>query len=88
MASMSAIFAMIFMLFTDTILSNYLLSVDVPEKYVGFVFSIPLLFYIVMAPVAGWVCKFMPKIFMTQFSFLLGFGALLMLGPSEVLGFP
>lgn len=88
MAAMSAIFAMIFMLFMDTIFSNYLLSIGVGEDYLGYIFAIPSLLYVIFAPIAGYYSNKIPKIYMTQFAFALSVIALLLFGPSKVLNFP
>lgn len=65
MASISSIFAMIFMLFMDTILSNYLLKIGVGEDYIGYVFALPCFIYSVSAPIVGYLCKFVPKLYLT-----------------------
>lgn len=88
MASVSSIFAMIFMLFMDTIFSNYLLSIHVSEDYIGYIFAIPCGIYSVCSPLVGKLCQYVDKIYLTQFAFLLSFVALILFGPSEVLGFP
>lgn len=88
MASVSSIFAMIFMLFTDTIFTNYALSVGVSEDYIGFVFAMPCLVYTISAPLVGLLCKRIRRMYLTQVAFLLSFVGLVLLGPSEVFGLP
>ena len=87
-ASITSIFAMIAMLFMDTIYANYLISVGVPETNIGYFFALCCLVYSICAPFVGWLCKYIPKIYLTQFSFLIAFVSLILFGPSEVLGFP
>lgn len=90
MAACSSIIAMIFMLFMDSILSNYLIKeMLVPDTRVGYFFALPCFIYSVSAPLIGYVVKFIPaRLYLTQVAFLISFVALLMFGPSEVLGFP
>lgn len=88
MAAISAIFAMIFMLFLDPIFSNYAISIGISEKYIGYIFAMPCLVYSIMAPVVGCLCKFVPKIYMTQGAFIVAFVAIALVGPSKVLGLP
>ncbi len=65
MASVSSIIAMVIMLFMDTIYSNYLLSVGVGEDYIGYFFALACFVYSVCSPLVGYLCKWIPKIFMT-----------------------
>jgi Na+/melibiose symporter-like transporter len=88
MASISSIFAMIFMIFYDTIYSNYLLSAGIPKEYIGYFFALGCAVYSIFSPIVGYICKFVPKLYLTQFSFVMAFISLIMFGPSEVLGFP
>jgi MFS family permease len=88
MASVSSIFAMIFMLFIDTIFSNYLLSIHVNENYIGYIYAAPCGIYAVMAPLVGKLCEYVDKIYLTQFAFFMSFIGLILFGPSQVLGFP
>ena len=82
MASISSIFAMIFMLFSDTIYSNYLISVGVSENYIGYFFALMCAVYAIFSPIVGVLCKYIPKIVLTQISFLFAFTSLLLFGPS------
>ena len=65
MASFSAMLAMVFMLFYDTIYSNYLLSIDVPEDYIGYFFALGCGVYSLSAPLVGIIAKFIPKVYLT-----------------------
>ncbi len=65
MASFSAMLAMIFMLFYDTIYSNYLLSLDVSEDYIGYFFALGCGVYSFSAPLVGYLSKFIAKVYLT-----------------------
>jgi MFS family permease len=65
MASISSIFAMIFMLFTDTIFSNYAISIGVSDQYIGYIFAMPCLVYTICAPMVGILCKYIRKMYLT-----------------------
>lgn len=65
MASVSSIFAMIFMLFSDPIYSNYLLSAGVSDKYIGYFFGLWCGAYALCTPIVGWLCKYIPKVVLT-----------------------
>lgn len=78
MASVSSIFAMIFMLFMNTSYSNYLLSVGVDKDYVGYIFALGCFVYSVCSPIVGLLCKCIPKIYMTQFAFIMSFFSLIL----------
>lgn len=74
---------MIFMLFMDTILSNYLIDdMEVDEAYVGYFFALPCLIYSISCPLVGYMTKFFPRPFLTQLAFLITFVGMLMFGPS------
>ena len=88
MACISSIFAMIFMNFFDTIYANYLLSVGIPKEYVSYFFFLGCAIYAIFSPIVGYLCKFIAKPYLTQFSFFVSFISLIMFGPSEILGFP
>jgi MFS family permease len=83
LCAVSSIFAMIFMLFMDTILSNYLIfDMHVDEAYVGYFFALPCLIYSISCPLVGYMTKFFPRPFLTQLAFLITFVGMLMFGPS------
>jgi hypothetical protein len=65
MASISAMLAMVFMLFYIAIYSNYLLSVDVAEENIGYFFALGCGVYSISAPLVGYLCKFIAKIYLT-----------------------
>ena len=89
MACVSAILAMNFMLFYDTILSDHMLDMEVSDKYIGFIFALGCFAYTIFCPFVGLILhKGMPKVFLTQFAFCMAFISLILMGPSEVLGLP
>ena len=65
MSSFSAMLAMIFMLFYDTIYSNYLLSIDVSEDYLGYFFALGSGVYAFSAPLVGYLSKFCANLYLT-----------------------
>jgi MFS family permease len=65
MASISAIFASFFMLFMDTIFSNYLLSIGVSEHYIGYIFALNFTVYAISAPLVGKLCEKTHKLYLT-----------------------
>ena len=79
---------MIFMLFFLTILSDHLIAIDFSKDYVGYVFALNCGVYAIFSPLIGYLCKYIKKLFLTQVSFLIAFLALILLGPSEIFGFP
>ena len=86
MAAVSSIFAMVFMLFIDTIYSVYLVKeAGVGEDYIGYVFALGCGVYSIFSPIVGILCKYIPKLFLTQFAFIMSFISLILLGPSIVL---
>lgn len=56
-AIISAIFAMIFMLFFDAILSVRLEYMGVADKNIGFIFALGPFCYAISAPFIGLLCK-------------------------------
>jgi MFS family permease len=88
-AVVSSMFAMVFMLFYEPVLSNYLIkSFDVSENVVGYYFSIGCFTYALASPCVGLICSRVPRRYVTLFAFLLVAIAMYLLGPSEVLHFP
>jgi MFS family permease len=87
-ASVASIFAMIFMLFYDVIYSNHLLSIGVPKEHIGFYFVLSCFMYSICSPFVGYLCKFIPKPYLTQFSFFMCSFSLLLFGPSLAMGLP
>ena len=65
MACISSIFAMIFMLFYDTILSDHLIYLGVSESVIGYVFALGCLVYAIFCPIVGHLANHVPKIFLT-----------------------
>lgn len=100
MACVSSIFAMIFMLYYDTIYSDYLIASGVSKnligkilsfgisKNTGYFFVLGSLVYTISSPVVGWLCNKFQKMYITLFAFILASVALFLFGPSKLLGFP
>jgi len=95
----SSIMAMILMIFNDTIYSNNLLDIGVSEDYIGnltylFILEIGYFFmgeslvYTLACPFIGYICKFVPKIYILQVAFFLSSISLFMFGPSKILLMP
>ena len=91
--------AMILMIFYETIYSNNLLDIGMSEDYIGklidlFILAIGYFFmsgslvYFVSCPLIGYMCKFMPKIYILQVAFLLASISLFMFGPSKIFLMP
>lgn len=55
-AALSATFALMFMLFFDSILSIRLIDLGVNEDYIGYIFSVACFCYALSAPIAGYLC--------------------------------
>lgn len=87
-ACVSSIFAMIFMNFYDSIYSNYLISAGISKDYIGYFFTLVCAVNAIFSPIVGYLCKFIPKPYLTQFAFLMSFISLILFGPSEILRFP
>lgn len=83
MALISAIFAMMFMLFFDGILTMHLISdMDVGENSAGYFFGLICATYAMSSPFIGILATIFPRRWLTFLSFCVASGALLMLGPS------
>lgn len=65
LAIISAIFAMIFMLFFDAILSVRLEHMGVADKHIGFFFALIPLFYAITSPFIGLLCRKIKSIYVT-----------------------
>jgi hypothetical protein len=65
MSSISAMLAMLFMLYYIAIYSNYLLSVNVSDDYIGYFFALGCGVYSISAPMVGYLCKFIAKVYLT-----------------------
>lgn len=57
-SAVSSIFAMVIMLFMDTIYSNYLIDFGISDKNIGYFFALPCLIYSIFAPIVGWLCNY------------------------------
>eukprot|EP00347_Sterkiella_histriomuscorum_P005636 403355840 len=88
MASISSIFAMIFMLFYDTILSDQLIEVGLDKNLVGYLFALICLVYTLCSPIVGHFSQKIKKIYITQAAFIFASISLFFFGPSKLLHFP
>ena len=79
-SAVSSIFAMVFMLFMDTIYSNYLISFGVSEKNIGYFFALSCLVYSIFSPLVGMLCNYIAKPYLTQFAFVMSFFSLILFG--------
>lgn len=98
-AIISSMFAMIFMLFYEPVLSKYLQTAyDVSENVVGklysfrlirlgYYFSIGCFTYALASPFVGIMCAKIPRRYVTLSAFLMVSISMFLLGPSEVLNF-
>jgi predicted MFS family arabinose efflux permease len=65
-AALASMFAMIFMLFFDSILSNRLKdNFGVSEKESGYFFALGAFCYAFSSPFVGMLCKVMPRKYVT-----------------------
>lgn len=88
-AIISSMFAMIFMLFYEPVLSKYLTDhFDVSENVVGYYFSIGCFTYAFASPFVGLLCSRIPRRYVTLAAFLMVAISMYLLGPSELLDFP
>lgn len=88
-AIISSMFAMIFMLFYEPVLSNYLIhNFGVSDNVVGYYFSIGCFTYAFASPFVGIMCARIPRRYVTLSAFLMVAISMFLLGPSEVLHFP
>lgn len=87
LASISSIVALICMQFYMPILTVHLLEIGISESYLGFVLALGTFTYAVNCPIVGIISHKIRKLYLTQLAFVLAFISLMLLGPSEVLGF-
>lgn len=87
-AIISSMFAMVFMLFANSILSVQLEKMGVPDKNIGFIIALGALTYAVTSPLIGVIFKRIATRYITFLAFLISVIALFMFGPSKLLGFP
>lgn len=97
-ATSSCILATVVLLFTEPIISDHLIEIGVSEHYIGmpiitsiigYIFALACLSYALAAPIVGHLTsesKF-SKQALTLFAFILSSIALLIQGPSKLLGF-
>ena len=80
--------SMIFMIFSDAILSLNLEQMGVDDQYIGYVFALIAFCYAVTCPLVGIACKYVKRQYLTLTSLSLATVALLLYGPSEILNLP
>lgn len=86
----AAVFAMIFMLFYEPVLTRYLATTRkwVNEDAVGLLLAVGALTYAFSSPLVGYLCTITKRRYITCFSFINCAIALFLLGPSHTLNFP
>lgn len=88
-AIVSSMFAMIFMLFYEPVLSKYLVEeYDVSENVVGYYFSIGCFTYAFASPLVGFLCAKIARRYVTLAAFLMVSFSMFLLGPTQVMHFP
>ena len=88
-AIISSMFAMIFMLFYEPVLANYLINhYGVSKDVVGYYFSIGCFTYALASPFVGLLCAKIPRRYVTLSAFLMVAISMFLLGPSELMHFP
>jgi MFS family permease len=88
-AIISSMFAMVFMLFYEPVLSKYLTDhFGVSENVVGYLFSIGCFTYAFASPFVGLMCSRVPRRYVTLVAFLMVAISMFLLGPSKVLSMP
>ena len=65
LAIVASIFAMIFMLFFDSILSLRLVALNLNPDYIGYVFALGAFLYALSAPFVGMLCRIIPRRYVT-----------------------
>jgi MFS family permease len=86
-AIVSAMFAMIFMLFYEPLFTPYLeKAYTFPKDKVGYTLAIGCFTYAVASPLVGMLCAKMERKYITLMAFFFCGISLLMFGPSLVLG--
>jgi len=80
----AAIFAMIFMLFFNVILSTHLTDapISLQEDQAGYIMAIPAFTYAIAASFVGVLFKGVPRRYLTQIAFIVSTVALFLFGPS------
>jgi MFS family permease len=89
-AVIAAMFAMIFMLFYEPVLTPYIAVTRewTNEDNVGYFLAIGALTYAFSSPLVGYLCTITKRRYITCFSFINCAIAMFLLGPSHVLSFP
>jgi MFS family permease len=88
LAWISLTLSCVIMIFYETILANYLLSLGISDHYIGYIFGLLFVMYSICVPIVGKLCEKVTKVYLTQLGFIFAFLALIMMGPSEILSFP
>lgn len=87
-AIVSAMFAMIFMLFYEPVFTPYIVAQDwIPEEQVGYTLAIGCFTYAVGSPLVGLLCSKMQRKYITLMAFFLCGASLFVFGPSPSFGF-
>jgi MFS-type transporter involved in bile tolerance (Atg22 family) len=85
----SCILGTVFLLFTEPIISDHLISIGVSEDLIGYIFAGSCLSYALASPLVGYLAEkhLFSKDQLTIFAFLITSVALAVQGPSKLLGF-
>ena len=88
MPIVSCILGTIFLLFNEPIISDHLIQMGMSPDYNGFTFAASCLCYAIAAPIVGYLTKHFSKESLTLFAYVFSSLALLIQGPSKLLGLP
>lgn len=78
----------IFMFFYESILTEHLVNIGIGKSETGYFFGLVSFVYTLSSLLIGYLCHFIKRRYLTQFSLLLSALALFCLGPSKLLNFP
>ena len=87
MACFSSIIAMIVNLFYETILTDQLITIGTSYSVIGFIYALGCFTYAITTPLVGFLCKYVTKMFLTEFALVMSFVSLLLFGPSKAFEF-
>lgn len=88
-AIISSMFAMIFMLFYEPVLTTYLQDqYQMSDKYFGYVLAIGCFTYAFSSPLVGMLCSKIKRRYVTLGAFVFCGISMFLFGPSELLGLP
>jgi sugar phosphate permease len=85
---LSTILICIYQSFNSAVIALVIEGYGVPDFAVGYIFAIPCLTYIFSSAIVSLVIKKLPRKLFFLFSFMLATVALLLMGPSKLLGLP